>query len=311
MVDDRLCLNLAELSDYSMAGLDPRRVPPAMAPGRALRTGDQAELQIAVPGNSASGAAQTAALSEVAARWQHRDLADSDRPFRIDSLPDKVDLEQALSLPLERTPSAHWALVGAGGDELSIFGADLLGAGGGFVVAGPRRSGRSTALLVMATSLLASGSAVLAFCPRQSPLRGLEGRPGVLGVVNGETPSVADTLSLVNAAEGPLAVLVDDATLLHGGDLAELLETIARNGPEQGHVMVIAGGAEELARPMRGFIFEVRQCRTGLLLCPESHLHGEVIGARLPRSSVFNRPTGRGVLVVDDGMVTVQVPWPG
>ena len=74
--------------------------------------------------------------------------------------------------------------------------------------------------------------------------------------------------------------------------------------------MVVAGTGEDLARPMRGFIAEVRQSRTGLLLCPESHLHGEVVGARLPRSAVFSRPPGRGVLVAGDRLLTVQVPCP-
>ncbi|HET9077150.1 MAG TPA: FtsK/SpoIIIE domain-containing protein [Acidimicrobiales bacterium] len=311
MVEDRVCLNLADVGDYSMAGLDPRRVPPVMAPGRAMRSGDQAEMQVAVAGRSASGAAQTTALAELASRWRDRDERRGDsRPFRIDPLPDKIDLQEALRLGPEPAGGPHWALVGVGGDELAPIGLDLLEPGG-FVVAGPRRSGRSTALMVMARSLMAGGSAVLAFCPRLSPLRRLEGQPGVVGVVNGDDPSVAETLELVNRVDGPLAVVVDDAPMLHNGDLAELLEAIARDGREQGHVMIVAGGAEDLARPMRGFIVEVRQSRAGLLLCPESHLHGELVGVRLPRSSVFSRPAGRGVLVIDDRITTVQVPWPG
>ena len=309
-VEDRVCLNLAEPTDYSMAGLDPRRVPPAMDPGRALRTGDQAELQIAVPGHGQSGADQTNALAQLAGAWQPRyDPASPGRPFRIDPLPDTIDLPAAGRLPSNRTAQPHWALVGVGGDELTATGVDLL-APGGFVVAGPRRSGRSTALAVMARSLLSSGSAVLAFCPRPSPLRRLAGVPGVVGVVTGDSPQVADTLAMVNSVDGPLTVMVDDAFLLHNSDVSELLEAIARDGPEQGHVMVVAGTGEDLARPMRGFIVEARQCRTGLLLCPETHLHGEVVGVRLPRSSVFSRPPGRGVLVADDRLLTVQVPWP-
>ncbi len=310
-VEDRLCLNLAEPTDYSMAGLDPRRVPPTMGPGRALRTGDQAELQIALPGPGTSGVDQTNAVAQLASRWQARhDQASPRRPFRIDALPDTIDLAAAGRLPTNRAAGAHWALVGVGGDELTATGLDLL-APGGFVVAGPRRSGRSTALVVMARSLLSSGSSVLAMCPRPSPLRRLAGSPGVIGVLNGDSPPVGETLELINSLDGPLTVLVDDAYLLHNSDLAELLEAIARDGPEQGHVMVVAGTGEDLARPMRGFITETRQSRTGLLLCPESHLHGEVVGVRLPRSAVFSRPPGRGVLAATDRLLTVQVPWPG
>ena len=72
--------------------------------------------------------------------------------------------------------------------------------------------------------------------------------------------------------------------------------------------MIIAGTPDELMRPMRGFIVEVRQSRTGLLLCPESHLHAEVIGARLPRSAVFSQPPGRGILITEGSQIGVQVP---
>lgn len=309
LVEDRLCLNLADPADYSIAGLDPRRIPASMPPGRAVITGLQAELQVAVPGESASGAAQTTALAKLAAQWRGR-AAPSHRPFRIDVLPERIEMAEAQELGPGRPTRPHWALIGVGGDELSAMGVDLLESGG-FVVAGPRRSGRSTTLSVMARSLLAGGCPVLAFCPRPSPLRRLAGAQGVIGVVTGDAPSVPDTLALVNSAEGPLAVIVDDAALLHGSDVAELLEAIARDGSEQGHVTVIAGGPEDLSRPMRGFVVEVRQSRTGLLLCPESHLHGEVIGARLPRSSAFGRPPGRGVLVTADAQTVVQVPWSG
>lgn len=84
---------------------------------------------------------------------------------------------------------------------------------------------------------------------------------------------------------------------------------VARDGPDQGHCMVIAGTADELLRPLRGFIVEVRQARTGLLLCPENHLHAEVVGARLPRSAVFSQPPGgRGILMTAGGPTAVQVP---
>ncbi len=325
-IEDRLCLGLADPADYSLAGFDARKVPLVMRPGRALRSTDQAELQIAVPGTAPSGTDQNAAIAALVAWW--RDAADSEpvgaaapgggpwqRPFRIDVLPDKISLAEADQLASAERASAarrtggHWALVGVGGDEISVAGADLAAAGG-FVVAGPRRSGRSTALLVMARSLLDGRTSVLALCPRSSPLRQIDGADGVLGVVTGEEPAVSDVLALLNQATGPLAVLVDDAPLLHGTDVAGVLDMVARDGGEQGHVMVVAGSADELGRPMRGFIVDARQSRSGLLLCPETHLHGEIIGARLPRSAVFSRPVGRGVLVTGDTTAVVQVPLP-
>ncbi|HWG72857.1 MAG TPA: FtsK/SpoIIIE domain-containing protein [Acidimicrobiales bacterium] len=315
MVEDRLCLNLAERADYSLAGLDARRVPPNMGPGRAVRSDDQAEVQIAVPGDSASGAAQTAALADLVQRWQgdaSKTGADRrlGRAFRVDPLPARASMEEVASTVRDRPACATWALLGVGGDELAAVGVDLSESGSGFVVTGPRRSGRSTALVVMATSLLEGGSALIALCPRNSPLRALRGRKGVLGMLDGEDPPVAELLELLNRAAGPLAVMIDDANLVHNSSAAELLERVARDGPEQGHAMIIAGTPDDLLRPMRGFIVEVRQSRSGLLLCPESHLHAEVIGARLPRSAVFNQPPGRGILISDAGQLLVQVALP-
>jgi len=132
--------------------------------------------------------------------------------------------------------------------------------------------------------------------------------PGVLGVLEGDDPPLDRLLELVNAAAGNLTVVVDDAPLLHGARVAELLEMVARDGPDQGHAMVIAGTAKELLRPLRGCIVEVRQARTGLLHCPESHLHAEVVGARLPRSAVFSQPPRRGILMTAGDPTGVQVP---
>ena len=313
IVEDRLCLSLAEAADYSLAGLDPRKVPPNMGPGRAVRGGDHSELQIAVPGAGASGAAEATAVADLVQRWQRSmtgiDL-DGRGPFRVDALPAEVTMADVVPTLRAGAHPPSWALIGLGGDELTAIGVDLSASGGGFVVAGPRRSGRSTALVVMANSLLAGGSSVIALCPRSSALRALRGRDGVVGVIDGEDPPITELLDLLNQVTGPLVVFVDDAALVHNSNAAELLEKVARDGPEQGHSTVIAGTADELMRPMRGFIVEVRQARSGLMLCPESHLHADVIGARLPRSAVFSQPTGRGILITDAGQVGVQVPLP-
>jgi S-DNA-T family DNA segregation ATPase FtsK/SpoIIIE len=77
-----------------------------------------------------------------------------------------------------------------------------------------------------------------------------------------------------------------------------------------GHVMVISGTADELMRPMRGFIYNTCQSRTGIMLCPENHTQGELFGVRLARSMVFRGPTGRGVFIDCGLMSLVQVPRP-
>jgi len=314
-IEDRLCLSLPDRNDYAFAGLDVRDVPDPMGPGRAVRCPDSAELQIAVAGSDAGGPGQVAAVTALVDAWRTRSdtatgTAPGARPFRVDPLPTELGVHDALAYPRapgSGDPTPHTALLGVGGDELHAVSVDVL-ASGGFVVAGPRHSGRSNTLVVMAGSLLTNGCAVLALCPRPSPLACLRDRPGVIGVFSGDDPPVKQVLEAVNAVEGPLVVIVDDATVVHGAPVAELLAHVSIDGPSQGHALIVAGIAEELARPMRGFIYHTVQSRTGLLLCPEHTTDGELLGTRLLKSAVFRQPAGRGVLV--DGLVPeiVQVP---
>jgi S-DNA-T family DNA segregation ATPase FtsK/SpoIIIE len=321
VVDQRLCLSMADRSDLTLAGLNLRDLPEVMPPGRAVRPGDAAEVQIALLGAEPTGPAQAAGLAAVAAEVRERTAGRAPsgdagappvgawrRPFRIDPLPGRINLEDARQLPGWEGQSPLWVAVGVGGDELTALGVDLGVHQPGFTVVGPRRSGRSTALLAMAESLLSRGTPVLALCPRPSPLRALAGRPGVLGVLSGPEPPAEQLVELLNGCEGPLGVLVDDASTLHATVIGDLLDQEVQEGPERGHGLIIAGVAEDLLRPMRGFIAEVRQSRAGLMLCPESHLHGEVLGARLPRSAAFDRPPGRGILIADNRTALVQVP---
>jgi DNA segregation ATPase FtsK/SpoIIIE, S-DNA-T family len=307
-IDDRLCLNLPDRSDYSFAGFDIRKIPDPMVPGRAVRSSDIAEMHIAVAGADPSGASQAAAIGALVQSWRDDRAAASGigLPFRIATLPADIDDFAALEF-LSAPPTPHTALLAVGGDELSAITTDILRSGG-FVVAGPRRSGRSNALLVMARSLLANKCQVVAFCPRPSLLRSLRGQPGVAGIFDGDDPPMAQVLDTLNQLSGPLAVLVDDASVLSPAPIAELLGHVAAEGVEQGHALVVAGIAEELMRPMRGFIYQTVQSRAGLLLCPEHATDGDLLGAHLPRSAVFRHPPGRAILIGRGRTQTVQVP---
>jgi S-DNA-T family DNA segregation ATPase FtsK/SpoIIIE len=311
-IEDRLCLRLADRGDYSLAGLSPRKLPDELRAGQAFRTADERECQVAVlgvPGADevdASGSGQAAALAAIAESWAS-EPAPAHRPFRVDVLPPRLSLDEARSLdgwgagPL--TP-----IVGVGGDELAPIAVDLELYGPGFTVAGPRRSGRSTALLGIATSLLGAGGTVVVLAPRPSPLRSLDGRPGVAAVVTESDPSPQQVVEVLNAVDGNMVIVVDDAELLHPSDIQELLQQVLRDGRDQGHAMVVGGTTEELLRAMRGFTFDARSSRAGLILTPESHLQGELLGVRLPRSAVFTGPAGRGFLTLPGRSTLVQVP---
>ena len=148
------------------------------------------EAQVALRDPDPPGLAQVSALRRIAdeARRRYgRMLPRAGRPLRVDALPPRITVAETYRLdPDFAPPSPLWAMVGAGGDELSPQGLDVAEEGPGIVVAGPPRSGRSTTLITMARSLIAQQTPVLMIAPRRSPLRSLEGTPGVLAVLGSE-----------------------------------------------------------------------------------------------------------------------------
>ncbi len=212
-----------------------------------------------------------------------------------------------------KAPSPLWALVGAGGDELGPLGVDLLAEGPGFTIAGPPRSGRSTALTTMVTSLLdpkvGDGQVpVVLVCPRRSPLRDLEGRPGVLAVLDG----TAEEEAIDNAIgdHKRYVVAVDDAELLDRTDLDEALVAQLRSARDGDHGLLVAGTTDEIGRMYNGFIADARRTRSGILLAAQSSDDGDLLGIRLPRNTSATGPIGRGLIVNLGASQPIQVALP-
>jgi len=305
----RLVLRMTDVNDLILAGVPKNAMPQDPPPGRGIAVPGGTEVQVAFIGGDPDGVAQSAALDALI-----RSAAvlppGRTRPLRVDVLPARVSHAQAVQLP--GAPAGPLRpLVAVGGDELSRLGPDLARFPG-FAIAGPPLSGRSTALLVMAESLLAAGTSVIAFAPRESPLRRLAGRAGVAAVftaADGADP--VGVQRLLEAATGPVAVLVDDAEALHQAPVGELLAQVPVEGRGRGHALVVAGASGELVRTARSFTAAARKFRCGLLLTPEAYQLGqELFGTTLPRSAAFDRPAGRGYLIGAGQAVLVQVPEP-
>ncbi|WP_405562168.1 FtsK/SpoIIIE domain-containing protein [Streptomyces sp. NBC_01180] len=307
---DRLVMRFADPNDYGMAGLQTREIPKNMPPGRALRITDTGvdETQIGLLDADPAGQAQVRRLREIAetAQAQYGRLPAGRGPMRVDALPARITAEQAMALDPEAVPqSPLWALLCVGGDELRPMGVDLVDSGPGFVIAGPPKSGRSNALVCAAESLLARGTPLVLITPRRSPLRELEGRPGVLGLLNGEHRE-GDLEELLEQAEGrPYVVVVDDAELLYDGNLDEALETVIKRGADGDHGLIAAGTTDSLSSQYRGFVTEARKSRNGLLLTPQTPQEGELFSIRLPSNSTAG-PVGSGLLVTGGTMTPVQ-----
>ncbi|MGI8328682.1 FtsK/SpoIIIE domain-containing protein [Actinomadura scrupuli] len=318
--DRRLVLRMADPADYGYAGFNERSVPSEMPPGRVLEqvvaNGPLRESQVGLLGDDASGTGQVAALQALARSCASRygRLPRSLRPLHVDELPVRVTYREALALdPEALAPSRLWALVGVGGDALAPVGIDLLADGPGFMVAGPPRSGRSTTLRTMVSSLLdpATGGGlvpVVLITPRRSPLRQLAGQRGVLGVLDGSAEEAE--LSALVEEEDRYVVVVDDAELLDETDLDDALARVLRSARDGEHAVIVGGTTQDLSRGYRGFLSDTRRSRSGLLLSIESAEDGDIFGLRLPRNASMGGPVGRGLLVATGVHTQIQVALP-
>ncbi len=309
-VEDKLILRLADRNDYRIVNINPKNVPEELRPGQAFRADSGLEVQFALLGTDPSGQAQAAAVRQIgreaASRWPAATRLN--RPFRVDVLPSTIGFDRAWSLAEQVRPASPlWALVGVGGDELTAYGIDLAAEGGGFVIGGPSKTGRSTALLTVTRSLLASGAHVVVLCPRPSPLQRLGDADGVLRVFAG-TPGPDAVSAVLTGHDGPLAVVIDDAETLSRTPADDAIRAFLRTADRSRAAVVVAGQLEDMKTELRGAVVEAKKAKTGLLLSPPSTLDGDLVGLRLPRNLIGRMPAGRGVFALHGDAVVVQVP---
>jgi S-DNA-T family DNA segregation ATPase FtsK/SpoIIIE len=295
----RMIFRLTDRSDCSLAEIRERALPAHQPDGRLMfgAKPNPLEAQVALLDPDPTGLAQVSALRRIAdeARRRYgRMLPRACRPLRVDALPPRITVAETYRLdPDFAPPSPLWAMVGAGGDELSPQGLDVAEEGPGIVVAGPPRSGRSTTLITMARSLITQQTPVLLIAPRRSPLRSLEGTPGVIAVLGAELD-----VEYLRATLNPLdryVVLVDDAEMLYNAPNSEILERIIVSGRDADHGLILAGNTADLGSCYSGFIAAARKSRCGVLVAVDTADDGDLFGVRLPRNAGPG-PLGRGLL---------------
>jgi DNA segregation ATPase FtsK/SpoIIIE, S-DNA-T family len=304
-VRHRIVLRLADPADATLAGI-PAHVASRRQPfGRGVRSADIAEVQLALLARDPAGPAQIAALQNIgqAARGRPRSRRESARPLRIEPLPGSVRLADLLSDGPELAAGA--VLVGVGGDAATAVGLDV--AGSSAIVAGPPRSGRSTALYTVSLGLLRRGHRVLAIALPGTPLTRLSMRWQSMTAVTGDD---AQVLATVLGAERPSVVIVDDAEQLAGTESEDVVLGWFKTRPTNG-CLVVAGTVDDMAASFRGLSLVARRSGSGLILNPSSAGDGDLLGVRLAVPSDGSvRTPGRGALV-DSGRVTpVQVALP-
>jgi S-DNA-T family DNA segregation ATPase FtsK/SpoIIIE len=303
IIPSKTVLRMADEDEFAALGVPVRAFRGAhLPPGRGfLQSG--VELQIALAGGDPSGEGQAAAIGELTAELRRR-FGDAEAAA-IEPLPAEIDRTM---LPAPTRPLR--ALVGIGDTELAPIYADL--SDRHFLVLGPYRSGRSTALRTLVASLRQGtpGVELHLLAPRRSPLVELPFWASVA-----DRPQSAEDAAGRLAAEleqrpadaPPVVLVIDDGDELAESLAAPALESIVRRGRD-GDVRVICACERQAAqRAFGGWLRELRKEEHGLLLAPDPDVDGDLLGVRLPRRSNPVFPQGRGYLVERGELQLVQV----
>ena len=200
--------------------------------------------------------------------------------------------------------------IGIGGSELHSVAVDLTALH--FVVVGPYRSGRTTALETLALGLAgaATSAAMALLAPRATRLT----RLGVwAAAARGAAECAAQAAALLQEMQSrdpgaaPLVVVIDDAGDLLDPSTQSCLELIVRLGRDC-NVRVVAAAETGAARAIGvPWLRELRKDAHGLLLRPDLPGDGDLLGAALPRRVRGGCPQGRGFLVRAGRHTLVQV----
>ena len=200
LIASRLLFRLADRYDYSGLGIPP--VEPPTIPGRAFESGSGREVQVALPHRDGLAAAVAAD------RWGAPLLA----PWSIEVLPSEVAVAEVVGAG--RIAAGEWFLpLGIGDTALTPAGL-VLCEGEHALVAGPARSGKSTALETIAAVAKTANPQVrvIAVLPRRSPLR-----------TNSAIDTIVDPdcIDSIGESDHCRLLLIDDAELVgdHDGGL--------------------------------------------------------------------------------------------
>ena len=309
LVEDRLLLRMPEAGDFSAIGMRSRDVPTSMPPGRAFRSGERPrEVQLALLTQDPSGVAQVAALQEIGRKAT--ELAGTIpvalRPRRVDELPMSITVRAAMGLA-EASLGSNQLAVGVGGDTLGLLSFDTMRDGAGFIISGPPRTGKSTALAFMLEEADQRGWRSIVITPRMSPLRDFKGRRMRAQFRADAAPGeIEDVLRSL----GPRHLVVFDDFDVFGPDHA-ISQAVTQHYAtlrDSGSAVLVACGIDEVGGYYRGLTADIRKGRTGLLLSPRSSSDGEILNVRLPRSATATLPVGRGVFARPGGWSWAQVP---
>ena len=280
----RFVMELADPLDYGSLGIRSRQLP-AFRPGRALLGSDGLVTQVVDWSRQPPVSIAGPTPPQVEGLGEDIDLRDVPPPTRSTE-------ELSISIGVQdRTRRA------AG---LTLESADHV------LIAGPARSGRTTALRTIARQLRSRDPNIVLVGVARSAADDLfaddgDGTPFDAG---GTLAELLPVLGQVSADSRTWVVVVDDADRVD--DPSDALHALIRLGRDNVHV--IASIRASAGR--QGWSHWTRALRSGgkgLLLHPENAVDGDLLGVRLPRAERLEQVPGRGYLVHGGTCAAIQV----
>jgi S-DNA-T family DNA segregation ATPase FtsK/SpoIIIE len=295
----RLSFRLGDVNDYRQLDLQPKSISKDMAPGRAVRAGDAAEIQFATFFDASAESARDAIISLSTNVPSARPLDQ----LRVDILPERISAAAASTLPSSPLSDREtFEALCVGGDALARIGLSPSAHRPGILIAGPRRSGRSTAVLRLALEAIAEGMKIALFS---------ESSRGTFDSLNDSSVQFLDADVLVNPmeyissinAEPTLLIIDDSERFIRSAFDSAVVETLNKNSQFR---VLMTGSPDELSNDLRGTASMCKRSQSGLILRPQTIVDGQLFGQRIERT-LLGGPPGRGQLFLNGRQWRVQV----
>ncbi len=295
-IQRKLALRLANEMDESMLGVPKEGFPDETPPGRGFLSG--AEVQVAVLAGSMDATVQAAATLRLAESMRRSGVAEAPG---VERLAEHVRLSD-LPPQVGGRPT-----IGIADEGLVPFGLDPTGM---FLIAGPARSGRSTALSTIVTSLsrFRPDMKYAYFGQRRSPLAGRSWDRAAVGMQE----CVTQAQAMIDEASGDWTdasawtVVIDGLGEFINSDadypLQDLLRLCRSNG-----VFVIADGETTDVGGSWPLSQAVKAARHGLVLQPDQSDGDSLFRTSFARMSRADFPPGRGMYVKSGRAHRIQV----
>jgi S-DNA-T family DNA segregation ATPase FtsK/SpoIIIE len=291
LVPSRLVLRSADPSDYAL--VDGRFSPnelPRFPPGRGLAP-QATEVQVCLT--------STEDISRVVERWSSPSIAPRPGwPRAVARLP--VSVARRCLAPTDGL------VLGVGGAEIEPVSVAGSPEGLALLVAGPRQSGRSTALSTLLRSIPSTHTLVLA--PRPSPLREPHGDRVLVRTDTNDLDRELDEF-IARAGRGSCLVIDDAETIASAPGLGPRMEQILRRAGESGVCVLVGVRVSDLPAMFDPWARYLVSLRHAVLLQPTPD-DAFLFGVKLPRIPPPSTP-GRGVIVDRDRVIVVQVATDG